>query len=100
MYESTLLESAYILVPKLAGAIGSESWHICMSNAAIIRYHADYLLTSTSGLRYFTNAEKDYVALMRKEMLELQKLFKEWILECNKLDREDYEDEWGLFLRH
>ncbi len=99
MYESTLLESAYILAPKLAGAIGSESWLICMSNAALIRYHGDYLLSSTSGLKYFTNAEKDYVALMRKEMLEFQQLFKEWVIEFNKLEREEYEDEWGLFLR-
>src|SRR5438105_1897444 len=38
MYSSTLRESAMILAPKIAGAIGSESWLICMQNAAIIRY--------------------------------------------------------------
>ena len=99
MYESTMMESAYILAPKLAGAMGSDSWLICMSNASIIRYHADYLLASTSGLKYFTNAEADYVALMRKEMHDFQVLFKEWVQEFNKLEREEYEDEWGLFIR-
>ncbi|CAN5560341.1 hypothetical protein BH10BAC1_BH10BAC1_03580 [soil metagenome] len=60
-YERILMESAYMLAPKIAGAMGSESWILSMQNASIIRYHAEYLLTSTSGLRIFTKAEKDYV---------------------------------------
>lgn len=99
MYESTLMESAYMLAPKLAGAMGSGSWQICMQNASIIRYHAEYLLTSTSGLKIFTEAEADYIAVMRKEMLEFQQLFIEWVKEFNKLEIEEYEDEWGLFVR-
>src|SRR5436309_78120 len=39
MYASTLMESAMMLAPKLAGAMGSDSWLICMQNGAIIRYH-------------------------------------------------------------
>lgn len=104
IYESTLTESAYMLAPKLAGAMGSESWLICMQNGALIRYHAEYLLTATSGLKMFMEEDdvkinQDYIALMRKEMLEFQKLFVEWTKEFNKLEREEYTDEWGLFLR-
>jgi hypothetical protein len=98
-YASILIESAYMLAPKVAGAMGCESWVLCMQNASIIRYHAEYLLTSTSGLRIFTKAEKDYVQILRTEVEEFRELFKEWVKEFNNLEDEDYEDEWGLFIR-
>jgi len=99
MYEQLLLESAYILAPKIGGAMGSGSYIICMQNASIIRYHAEYLLTSTSGLKMFTNAKKDYVQVLREDMLEFQSLFKEWVSAFSQLGKEDYTDEWGLFLQ-
>lgn len=98
-YQSILLESSMMLAPKIAGAFGSDSWLICMQNASIIRYHAEYLHTSTSGLRLFTKAQKEYVQLFRTEMEEFRELFKEWVKTFSKLEHEDYVDEWGLFLR-
>lgn len=98
-YQSILLESSMMLAPKIAGAMGSDSWLICMQNASIIRYHAEYLLTSTSGLRLFTKAQKEYVQLLRVEMEEFRELFKEWVKTFNMLEYEEYIDEWGLFLR-
>lgn len=98
-YQSILLESSMILAPKIAGAFGSQSWLICMQNASIIRYHAEYLHTSTSGLRLFTKAQKEYVQLFRTEMEEFRELFKEWVKTFDKLEKEEYVDEWGLFLR-
>lgn len=98
-YQSILLESSMILAPKIAGAFGSESWLICMQNASIIRYHAEYLHNSTSGLRLFTKAQKEYVQLFRTDMEEFRELFKEWVKTFDKLEHEEYVDEWGLFLR-
>lgn len=94
-----LLESAMMLAPKIAGAMSSESWLISMQNASIVRYHAEYLLTSTSGLRMFTKVEKNYVKILRTEMEEFRELFKEWVGTFEKLEHEDYTDEWGLFIR-
>jgi hypothetical protein len=99
MYASTLAESSMMLAPKIAGAIGSESWLLCMQNAAIIRYHAEYLHTSTSGLKMYTSAQKDYVQILRSEMEEFRELFASWVKTFAKLDKEEYTDEWGLFLR-
>ena len=98
-HQSILMESAMMLAPKLAGAMGSDSWLICMQNASIIRYHAEYLHTSTSGLRMFTKVEKDYVKILRTEMEEFRELFKEWVKTFDKLEQEEWTDEWGLFLR-
>lgn len=97
--ESTLLESAMMLSPKLAGAIGSDSWLICMQNASIIRYHAEYLLTATSGMKMFGKTDEDYIKVMRNEILEFQKLFREWVESFDTMEHEEYIDEWGLFIR-
>jgi len=99
MHEQTLMESSMMLSPKIAGAIGSDSWLICMQNASIIRYHAEYLLTATSGLKMFGKADKNYVQVMRNEVLEFQKLFREWAKSFDEMEHEEYIDEWGLFIR-
>jgi len=101
MYSSTMTESAFMLAPKLAGALGSNSWLICMQNASIIRYHAEYLLTSASGIQlFFENADKNYVQVLRDDMLEFRDLFNKWMEEVRQLEEEEYMDEWGLFRRH
>lgn len=99
MYGSILRESSMMLAPKLAGALGTDSWLLNMQNAAIIRYHAEYLKTSTSGLKMFDDVDVNYTQLLRKEMTEFQVLFKEWVRSLDKLDDEGYEDEWGLFIK-
>lgn len=96
---SPAIESCMIIPAKLAGAIGSDSWLLCMQNAAIIRSHAEFLLTSTSGLKYEGNADQRYVKMMREEMLKFQSLFVEWVKEIHAMEEEEYVDEWGLFLR-
>ena len=70
-----------------------------MQNAAIIRYHAEYILTSTSGLKIFTDADINYVQLMRNEVLRFRTLFNDWVMEIQDFEQEEYEDEWGLFVR-
>ena len=99
MVGSQLLEDASILAPKLAGAMGSESWLICMQNASIIRYHAEHLLLFNHTLNEFTKTDKDYIKLLRREMEEFKVLFCEWASTFDQIEKEDYEDDWGLFLR-
>ncbi|MBI2272090.1 MAG: hypothetical protein HYU69_17255 [Bacteroidetes bacterium] len=99
MYGSILRESSMMLAPKLAGALGTDSWLLSMQNAAIIRYHAEYLKTATSGLKMFDDVDVNYTQLLRREMTEFQTLFKEWVRSLDKLDDEGYEDEWGLFIK-
>ncbi len=99
VYQNILLESSMLLAPKIVGAMGSESWLLSMQNASIIRYHAEYLLTSTAGLRMFTKAEKEYVQLLRTEMEEFRELFREWVKTFYQLPDDGYEDDWGLFIK-
>ncbi len=99
MFAGTLKESAMLLLPKIAGAMSVDSWLLSMQNAAIVRYHAENLMTQTSGLKMFTKADKDYVAVLRQEMEEFKQLFKQWVATFENLNDEDYLDDWGLFFR-
>lgn len=98
-YMGTMYESAIMLAPKIAGAMGSKSWQICMQNAAIIRYHAEYIRIGTNGLKVFTKTDPSYIKMLRSEMEEFRELFKAWVKTFDQLEQEDYEDEWGLFVR-
>jgi hypothetical protein len=100
MHMSTLLESAIMLAPKFAGAMGSGSWTLSMQNAALMRYHAQYLHTSTSLLHEMSGIPKEYVRVLRSEMKEFRTLFKEWIKTFEDLEDEGIDDEWGLFSRN
>jgi hypothetical protein len=99
MYEHVVLESSFILGPKLSGALHSGSWLLSMQNAAIIRYHAEYLLTTTSGLKTLDSVDKRHVQLLRDEMIHFRELFVDWCRELREMEKDDYEDEWGLFVR-
>ena len=100
MYEYHLNESAMIIAAKLAGAIGGGSWLVAIQNAAIVRSHAEWMLTATSGLKHMTKADKNYVKVLRADMEEFRELFKDWVTELHKMEKEDFdEDEWGLFIR-
>jgi hypothetical protein len=99
MQGNLLRESAMMLAPKLAGAMGSDSWLICMQNGAIVREHAAYLLISVHGLRDFTTVDESYIKVLRKEMEEFRTLFSEWMKEVHAMEAEEFEDEWGLFVR-
>jgi hypothetical protein len=98
-YVSSLKESSIIIPAKIAGAYGSGSWLICMQNASLIRYHAEYLHTASSGLKMFSGADKNYVKVLRDEMEIFREMFKEWVQSFGSMEKDDYEDEWGLFIR-
>ena len=90
-------ESFNLINAKLYSALRSDSYLVCMQNAAIIRSHADYLLLSSHTLNSLNCFDKGHVSVFRDEMEEFQQFFKAWAKEIKKMDKEDFEDEWGLF---
>ncbi len=66
---------------NVAGAMGIHSWLVHMANASIIRFHAQSLLTQTSGLKMFIpEADESYIKVLREEMIEFRRLFNLWVL--------------------
>jgi hypothetical protein len=100
LYEATLTESARTLAPKISGVLYSSSWLLSMQHAAIVRYHAEYLLSSTSGLKMLNSVDPRYVKLLRDEMLIFRELFKKWCAKINDMNKDEYDDDWGLFSKH
>lgn len=47
----------------------------------------------------FIKANEIYEVVMRNEILEFQKLFREWVISFDTMEHEEYIDEWGLFIR-
>ncbi|TND10246.1 MAG: hypothetical protein FD123_494 [Bacteroidetes bacterium] len=99
MQGGLMMQSAYMLAPKIAGAMGSGSWLICMQNAAIIREHANFLLLSSHGLRSFTKTDPEHIKLFRREMESFRALFRDWCKEIHAMPPGEVDDEWGLFIR-
>lgn len=90
-------DSLMIIKAKLFSSLRSDNYFVCMQNAAIIRDHAEYLRLSSHMLNSTKALNKKYVAVYREEMEKFRELFKSWASEIKQLDKDDFEDEWGLF---
>ncbi len=98
MYGPIMKESAMIIVAKLSSGLTSDSYVLCMQNAAIIRDHAEYLRLSEHNLNMMEGFDEKYVQMFRSEMEKFLLLFKDWAAEIHMMVP-DWEDEWGLFVK-
>jgi hypothetical protein len=90
-------ESLLLIKTKLHSALRSNSYLVCVQNAAIIRNHAEYLRLASHTLNSLQSFDREHVAVFRQEMEEFRELFKAWAKEIKKMDKGKHEDEWGLF---
>lgn len=97
-FMASLTGASMTLSVKLYSALNSDSYLVCMQNASIIRNEAEYLRLSSHLLNSSKQYDKSYVAVFREEMETFRTLFATWAKEIRNMDREDIEDEWGLFL--
>lgn len=104
VFHAPVVESAMMLAPKFMGVCNTDMWLVLMQNAALMRYHAEYVTTGTYGFNIITGeAEVDerYIELLRNEMKEYKRLFNEWMEEAHAMPRDPQldNDEWGVFVR-
>lgn len=99
LFDTTLLDSIFTIQAKLHGAITSKSYVICMQNAAIIRYHAQYLLLSNNHLASTSKLDLQYIAVLREEMEKFRELFKLWAVEIHSMEPDFTDEDWGLFVK-
>ena len=90
-----MLENAFVLGAKIAGAEGADIYSIRIENAVIIKHHARELLAQTSLCKQLNLCDPDYLQLLRSELEEFRKLFVQWVSTFDKSN--DIEDEWGIF---
>ncbi len=68
---------------------------IRMENAAIIRKNAQFVKISTNGFMMDGLMEAEHRQIIRDEIDKFRELFKQWVA---SFEKDDCEDEWGLFL--
>lgn len=88
-----LLADAMTLIPKIAGAEGSELYTLKMENAVVIKIHARSLLTTTHWLSMEKLTPPEYIQLLRDVLDEFRLLFIGWVAGFDRTD--DVPDEWG-----
>lgn len=91
-----MLENAFLIPAKIAGAEGVDLYDLKMENAAIIRKAARELSVQAGSLRFEKNINaNDYILLVRNAIDDFRLLFIEWI---KTFDINNYiPDAWGLF---
>lgn len=98
LYGSTLRESAWMLRVKLGSALDSDSYLLCMQNAALIREHGQYLRLANHSLKLSNGFDEKHIQMFRQEMEKFRSLFRDWIKEVHEMEK-DVDDEWGLFVQ-
>ena len=85
---------AMIVCAKIRGAEAGDMYVLRMENASIIRTAANSVYISMSGFRMMEVAEDTHLDAVRAEIETFRELFKEWV---NGFEKDEFEDEWGLF---
>lgn len=91
-----MLENAFLIPAKIAGAEGVDLYDLKMENAAIIRKAARELSVQAGSLQFEKNINaNDYILLVRNAIDDFRLLFIEWV---KTFDIDNYiPDAWGLF---
>jgi hypothetical protein len=91
-----MMENAYLIPAKIAGATAVGLFDLKMENAALIRKAARELYVQVGSLCFEADfKDKDYIYLLRKTIEEFRLLFIDWVA---GFDVWDYiKDNWGLF---
>jgi len=97
-FTASLTGAMMVITAKLYSALSSDSYLVCMQNAALIRNEAEYLRLSSHMLNASKDYDKAYVSVFREDMEKFRILFAEWAKEIRQMDKGEIDDEWGLFL--
>jgi len=90
-----ILEDAYMLTAKIAGAEGGDLYDLRMENAAIIRKSARDLMVQNQSLEMFGFEHVEYYSIVSDLIEEYRLLFIDWVAGFDKSNY--FVDRWGLF---
>lgn len=90
---SQMLEHAFTIPAKVAGAEAVEFYSLKMEKAISIKVAARELLASTSLCKDMGLGHQDHLHLLRNEIESFRKLYLNWVNSFNK--SVDIEDDWA-----
>jgi hypothetical protein len=89
-----MMEHAFIIPAKIAGAEGGDLYSIRFDNATIIKLAARDLQACTSLLKHEKLCDEKYIKMLRDEIGSFRILFLQWVASFDK--ENDLEDEWDI----
>lgn len=94
-HKAMILGDGYQVATKIHSSEAGELYVLKMENAAIIRKNAQFISSSMLFLIEEKIIEEQYGMAVRNEIDKFRTLFKTWIATFTK---DEFEDEWGLFI--
>lgn len=94
MTTALIMQNAMMLCPKIMGAEGGDLYVLRMENASIIRTNARELETQVKASYLYEKCSKSDRDVVVAEIEKFRELFKIWV---QHFEKDDYEDEWGLY---
>lgn len=93
-HKGVILGDAYQVAVKIKSSeVGLYT--IRMENASIIRKNAQFIKSSMLTMMAEEVIEEGYGKIIRSEIDKFRELFKIWV---STFQKDEYEDEWGLFI--
>jgi len=86
---------AYIVGVKIRSSEAGGIYTLRMENAAIIRQLAQGIASGILSFAIQQTADADHVNVVRAEIDKFRELFKAWV---NTFEKDEFVDEWGLFV--
>jgi hypothetical protein len=90
-----MLENAYMISSKIAGAEAGELYSYRLENAFSIKRYANELLTEATLCESMKMGNHKFIQALKDELEELRKMFIEWVDSFDKT--KDVEDPWTLW---
>jgi hypothetical protein len=90
-----MLENAYMISSKIAGAEAGELYSYRLENAFSIKRYANELLAEATLCESKKLGNQQYIKPLKNEIEKLRKMFIEWVDSFDK--SKDVEDTWALW---
>lgn len=94
MTEKLILENVLLIPTKIVAAEGGDMYVLRMENASIIRTQCRQIVDQVNYAEMTGIGNEDYAKVVLDEMEKFKILFIEWV---SHFERDEFEDEWGLY---
>jgi hypothetical protein len=93
-HRGMILGDAFQVAVKIKSSESGGMYMIRMENASIIRKNAQFIKSSMLTMMSEGAIEKAHGKVIREEIDKFRFLFRDWVA---TFQRDEFEDEWGLF---
>jgi len=93
-HKGMILGDAFQVAVKIQSSEPGGLYMIRMENASIIRKNAQFIKSSMLTMIAEKAIEEVHGMVIREEIDKFRMLFRDWV---STFERDEFEDEWGLF---